>query len=315
MFTTGNCATNFTMPVVPATSNFGNYSVPVMPAVASYGYGGGNAWGNDWISLAIIAMIFGWGGFGRGGFGGVGMGGFPFMMPFTGENLATAGDIQRGFDNQSVINKLNGLENGLCSLGYDQLAQMNGINTNIVGTGYNLERAIQNNAIANMQAQYETMRAIDGNTTANAANTGIITGAIKDCCCDEQMRGMQAEYNAQARTGAIGTQIATATRDLIDNNNAGVRTIYEKLCDMENARKDEKIAALAKENSDLRFLKSQAEQNELLKGWVSDQVQRAIDTIKPQPGPAWIVPNPCGCNNYGYGGLNGFGYYGGTAVA
>ena len=55
MFNSGN-STPFTMPVTPA-----------------YGNGGGmGGWGNDWIALAILALIFG-DGWGMGGMGGMGM--------------------------------------------------------------------------------------------------------------------------------------------------------------------------------------------------------------------------------------------------
>lgn len=46
------------------------------------------------------------------------------------------------------MNKLNGIEQGICSLGYDQ---MNGINTNILQTGFGLQNAIQQNTISGMQ--------------------------------------------------------------------------------------------------------------------------------------------------------------------
>ena len=63
MFNSGNCATPFTMPVAPACGNMG---------------GGMGGWGNDWIALAILALIFG-DGWGMGGMGGMGMF-LPFMM-------------------------------------------------------------------------------------------------------------------------------------------------------------------------------------------------------------------------------------------
>ena len=61
------------------------------------GMWGDGAW---WI---VILLIFGWGNNGWGGFGGNGNGaGY------------TDSAIQRGFDNQAVISKLDGISNGLC---------------------------------------------------------------------------------------------------------------------------------------------------------------------------------------------------------
>lgn len=90
--------------------------------------------GNGWWILIILFALFGWGGYGNGNWNGCGS---------QSSNYYTDAALQRGFDNQSVMNKLNGLENGICSLGYDQLAQMNGINTNIMQTGYGIQNAIQ----------------------------------------------------------------------------------------------------------------------------------------------------------------------------
>ena len=62
MFNSGN-STPFSMPVAPI--GYGNN-------------GGMGGWGNDWIALAILALIFG-DGWGMGGMGGMGMF-LPFMM-------------------------------------------------------------------------------------------------------------------------------------------------------------------------------------------------------------------------------------------
>ena len=96
-------------------------------------------WGNGawWI---VILLIFGWGGFGNNGWGGNGAG-----------NGYTDAAIQRGFDNQAVVSKLDGINNGICSLGYDQLAQMNGINTNILQTGFGIQQAINSDTVSGMQ--------------------------------------------------------------------------------------------------------------------------------------------------------------------
>lgn len=189
MFNSGN-ATPFTMPVTPA-------------------YGGsmncGNNWGDDWIALAIIAMIFGGGGFGFGGWGGgAGLGMMEMFLPFMmmggwgngfgfGNNgtPASVGDVQRGFDNQSVMNKLNGIEQGICSLGYDNLAQINGVNVNML-QGFNgvqrdicqglngVNSNIQQLGFQNQNCCCETNRNIDSVRYENARNTCDIVNAIRE---------------------------------------------------------------------------------------------------------------------------------------
>lgn len=90
-----------------------------------------------WI---VILLIFGWGNNGWGGFGGNGNG--------TGYTDAA---IQRGFDNQAVISKLDGISNGLCDGFYAVQTGMNGINTNILQTGFGIQQAINADTVANMQ--------------------------------------------------------------------------------------------------------------------------------------------------------------------
>ena len=113
-------------------SNDSNMVMPVTPAYGMGGYGNG-MWGGGWDSWILLFLIFGM--FGRGGWGGWG----------NESNCcapATCADLQRGFDNQGVTNKLNGLENGLCSLGYDQLREMNGINTSILNGFHGVDNAV-----------------------------------------------------------------------------------------------------------------------------------------------------------------------------
>lgn len=102
------------------------------------GMWGDGAW---WI---VILLIFGWGNNGWGGFGGNGNGaGY------------TDAAIQRGFDNQAVISKLDGISNGLCdgfyAMNNSMLTGFNGINTNIMQTGYGIQQAVNADTVANMQ--------------------------------------------------------------------------------------------------------------------------------------------------------------------
>ena len=115
----------------------------------------GDGWGGDgwWVLIILFALFGGWG---NGAWG--------------GNNCSNGTDaaIQRGFDNQGVMNKLNGIEQGICSLGYDQLSQMNGINTNILQTGFGIQNAISDCCCT-------TQRSIDQVRFDNAQNTCAIT--------------------------------------------------------------------------------------------------------------------------------------------
>lgn len=80
------------------------YSVPVTPYGTS-GNGNGLFGGDSWAWIIVLLLLFGWGGNGGfGGFGGFGGGGYS--------------EVQRGFDHNSVINKLDGLTYGLSDSTY-----------------------------------------------------------------------------------------------------------------------------------------------------------------------------------------------------
>ena len=80
------------------------YSVPVTPYGTSCN-GNGLFDGDTWAWIIVLLLLFGWGGNGGfGGFGGFGGGGYS--------------EVQRGFDHNSVINKLDGLTYGLSDSTY-----------------------------------------------------------------------------------------------------------------------------------------------------------------------------------------------------
>jgi hypothetical protein len=81
-------------------------------------------------------------------------------------------------------------------------------------------------------------------------------------------------------TSANATQraICDSTRDIIDSNNAGVRSILDFLT-------QDKIATLTADNQALRLAASQAKQNAYL-----------INELRPAPVPAYTVANPFCCN-------------------
>ena len=131
---------------------------------------GKGSWGEMIFAIIILAMFAGGDGFGNGGglFGG-GRG---------NGAAATQAEIQRGFDTQSVISKLDGINNGICSLGYDQLAQMNNLGMAIANQGYQnaqLANGITQNITQarfdNQQCCCETNRNIDSVRFENAKNT------------------------------------------------------------------------------------------------------------------------------------------------
>lgn len=248
-------------------SNNTPFTMPVMPANTG-GYGNGGAWGDGgwlWI-IVVFALLFGWGNNGWGGFGGGNGGGYV-------ATAATQADIQRGFDNQAVISKLDGITNGLCDGFYAVQTGMNGINTNIMQTGFGIQQAINADTIANMQ------------------NTNALQAQLANCCCETREAIQGVNYNMAQNICALQNTMNSNTRDIIDSQNAGTRAILDYLC-------QEKIASLQAENNDLRRAASQDRQSALLTTAMSAQTQQIINAVNPTAIPAYVVPNP---NAYAYG--------------
>lgn len=294
MFNGGNCGIPVTMNVEPSNGN----------------NNGNNGWEGDgaWlIWIVLIFAMFGWGGNGWGGNGNGGFGGVPYAVGST----YTDATIQRGFDNQTVVSKLDGISNGLCDGFYavntsilnaqsgiqNSLCQgFNGVNTNIMQGNFGLQNAINNVAVANMQGQ------------------NAIQSQLASCCCETQRAIDGVNYNMATNTCAITNQMNNNTRDIIESQNAGTRAILDYLC-------QDKIATLQSENQALRLSASQANQNNVLMAAMdSNKAEILRKTGAECPTAAYIVQPPqpvtfptncCGGVNYAAYGNNGCGCAGG----
>lgn len=251
MFNTGNC--------------------PSVPIVANLDGNNGNNWNDGswlWFLIVVFAIFGGWGN-GFGGFGG-------------GTNGGVGSEIQRGFDNQAVISKLDGISNGLCdgfyAMNNSMLTGFNGINTNIMQTGYGIQQAVNADTVANMQ------------------NTNALQSQLANCCCETREAIQGVNYNMATNTCALQNTMNNNTRDIIDSQQAGTRAILDFLT-------NDKIATLQAENNDLRRAASQDRQNALLTTTMAAQTNQIIDAVRPTPVPSFPASNlygyaynGCGCN-------------------
>ncbi len=126
---------------------------------------------------------------------------------------------------------------------------------------------------------------------------------ISDCCCATQRAIDGVNYNLATQFCALGNTVQGATRDIIDNQNAGTRAILDFLT-------QDKIATLTAENQSLKFAASQANQNAFITANQEAQTAELIRRLgRDCPVPAYVVPNPNCC----YGNPLGVGYnYGGN---
>lgn len=249
MFNTGNC--------------------PSVPIVANLDGNNGNNWNDGswlWFLIVVFAIFGGWG----NGFGG-----------FGGTNGGVGSEIQRGFDNQTVVSKLDGISNGLCdgfyAMNNSMLTGFNSINTNIMQTGYGIQQAVNADTVANMQ------------------NTNALQSQLANCCCETREAIQGVNYNMATNTCALQNTMNNNTRDIIDSQQAGTRAILDFLT-------NDKIATLQAENNDLRRAASQDRQNALLTTTMAAQTNQIIDAVRPTPVPSFPASNlygyayGCGCN-------------------
>lgn len=215
------------------------------------GFGGNN--GSWWFFLIIVLAAM-WGNNG-GLFGGTYGGG------------ASDGYILTS-DFANIERKIDGVNNGLCDGFYTQAQLVNGLNQNILTTGYGIQNAIQNDTIANMQ------------------NTNALSTQLANCCCENRQSIADLKYTMATDACAVNTNIATVARDITDNANANTKAILDFLV-------NDKMATLQNENAELRLAASQQAQNNYL-----------IGQLRPSPIPAYQVANPYGCG-CGYNGFYG----------
>lgn len=157
------------------------------PVIMSGGDGCGFGGNGSWVWAFLIFALL--------GFGGGGMWGNRGMMP----NVATSGDIQRGFDTNEITRKLDGINYGLCEGFYAQ-------NTNMLNGFSNVNQNINNEgrAIQTQIAQCccDTQRAIDSvnynnamNTASINANTTAQTQKILDAICQNKIESLQSKVS------------------------------------------------------------------------------------------------------------------------
>lgn len=277
------------------TNNSG-YSLSDIAAVtgANGRNGGDGFFGNDgwWI---ILLFLFAWGGNGYGWGGNQGGG------------ALTRTDLTSELGFQSLNDQTRGISQGLCDGFYATATNLNngfaavqnalcqgfgGVNASVNSVGADIQQAITANSIADMQ-----------NTNAIVAQLNGMAADSAACCCATQNAIREGfgdlNYNLATQSCQTRQAIADSTRDIIDSNNAGVRSILDFLT-------QDKIATLTAENQSLKFAASQAAQNAFITANQDAQTAELIRRLgRDCPVPAYVVPNPYCCpteTRYGCGG-------------
>lgn len=269
---------------VPAVMN-------VTPTGTANG-GNGGGWGGDWgawIILFLIFGMFGWGGmggFGFGGFGGMGGGAYPV------ESI-----LQRSLDTQTIIGKLDGVNQGLCDGFYAQSNAINGLGNTVMQYSYQAEIADGQRQAALMQQLYQ------------------MGYNQQDCCCKTQNAIERSNYDAAMRNCETNRNIESVrftiaqedcatrnlmqsnTRDLIENQNANARAVLDALTAQRLEAKDERIAAQAAQIQALQLSASQAQQNAAIGAMISASEATILRRTGAEcPTPAYVVQPPTPVN-------------------
>lgn len=226
------------------TGENGNMYMPVVPQYANGGMGDG-MFGGNWMWFLLIWMaMFGWGN--NNGFSGNGY-----------------SDVQRGFDQNSIMTGIQGIQNTLSngfaqaeiSANSRQMADMNQY--------FQMQNSFQNCCCENRLATAGVQTAIAQEAANTRANCDANNQKIMDKLCQLELDGIKQNY---------------------ENRIAGMQNTIDALRDAnQNFRNTASFNALGD-----RFQASQDAQTNSIEQYLA-----------PTARPAYIVPNPNCCQNFG----------------
>lgn len=224
------------------------------------GNNGFGSFGGDGAWLILILLLFA--AFNGNGWNG-GNGGNNFV-PYNA-------DLQRGFDQQSVMGGIGGIQGSLAAM-----------------------------TTQNCSDAYNTLLAIQNSQNSLNQTLNSIAMAQQNCCCENRAAIADLKYNVATEACADRNAISMGVRDIIQNQTQGIQTILDKLCQQE-------IDALKTQNANLQtqinlaaLQASQATQTGQILADNAAQTAVLRQALNPTPIPAYVVQNPngCGCNNF-----------------
>ena len=189
------------------------------------GYGNG-MFGNDWAWIVIL-LLFGWGGRGFGGFGG-GFGGGSCGTP-----CATQADVRAAVDQQTLISKLDqqtygladstyalnntinsnfrGLDNAICSLGYNTQAGFNTLSAQLAQCCCDNRAAIADVKYTIANEGCDTRHTIYNSTRDIIDNANANSRAILDFLTQDKIATLTAENQSLKFAASQSAQNAFIT--------------------------------------------------------------------------------------------------------
>lgn len=166
--------------------------------------------------------------------------------------------------------------------GFNRGAEMEGMATrNAVTEGFNFNQL--DNGIRSIQSGI-------------CDSTYALKSAIDNCCCQTQRSIDSVKYEMSKGFSDVITANNLNTRDILQNQNAGIQKILDYMCENEKQALRDKIQTL--ETS----------------GIIQAQTQNLVSTLRPFPQPAYITCSPYQAVGYNYGCGCGCGVFNGYGV-
>lgn len=215
-----------------------------------YGDGFGAGW---WVIIILLALFGGFGGYGYGMGGGMAA-----QFPYDTQSV-----VQRGFDTQTIVSKLDGIGNGICNLGYDQLAQMNNLGTQIGAVGTQI-----------MQTGFGLTQAINAADVNNMQNTNALSRQLSDCCCENRAAIAQVRYDMATESCKTNNNIHQTGDAIIQSQNQGFQMLNNTIKD---GFYNLEMREMQRENAELRQRLNNCDRDNALQGTAS----YIINSIRP----------------------------------
>lgn len=170
----------------------------------------------------------------------------------------------RGFGQSAPAPMPNAATSGEVQNGFDHQAVMTGVNSITAGMNQGF-------------ADAEVSRCTKAQTIVN----GITNAAYAS-----QQQISDSRYQTSAEIADLKSAVGQGFMQVQVNTDQKVQEIKDKLCEMENERKDERISELQQQLNEANRVASQTQQ--------TGDIISALRT--PAPIPAYPVSNPNGCN-------------------
>ena len=254
----------------------------------------GNGFDNDMWILILFFCLFGnngWNGNGNGnGYNG-GCGGYaPYVVS----------DVQRGFDQNAVMNGIGNVQNAVTSGFGDVQLGIAGVNQNICQTGNGIMGAVSNGfsqaEISANARQMADMNQRFGMQTAMNQGFNQLGSQFADCCCENRLGIADLKYTVATENCADRTQSMQNTRDILENQNRNTQAVLDKLCALELDGVKGQLAQAQRDNTTLQnqlnmanMQASQAAQTATFQQGLNNEVDALYNRLNSCPIPTTPV--------------------------